>query len=473
MKHGLTLALAKAIRFYYVLMEEICMKKKISLIVAGIMMVSVMFTGCQSKNSSETTAVPTPTPVSKEADTSKETKAETKTDTSEDEKVEFTWMHHLQEVGKQDWIQNSVKEYTAKHPNVTINIENVKADQYTTMLKTKIASGDAPMIFDLDRSNTIEFTNAGHLADVSDIEGLKENFDEQILAQGQVNSSQYGVPLDVNGYGVFYNKDIFQKYGLSIPKTNDELLQVCETLSKNGVTPLGAAFSEAWCLRQFFTAYLDIFSVESNSEWYTQKMALKNNFSNDKAFKDAMSTVYSYKKYWGSDPFSTSWNDVLNKLATGEVAMTINASWTIDGVLGINPEANLGTFAVPVSNDPAQTKIRIKPGNNYCVYKNEDEKKLAVAKDFFAYLCSKESAEYYAVAAHGLTGCNVDVDVIEPINDITAYEGDYRYVQSAVTTFNSAYLTSIEDLTTQFMMEKSFDVNAYAQKLDKAFAAVQ
>jgi raffinose/stachyose/melibiose transport system substrate-binding protein len=37
---------------------------------------------------------------------------------------------------------------------------------------------------------------------------------------------------------IFYNKDIFAKYGLTPPNTWDEFLEINETLKKNGVTPL-------------------------------------------------------------------------------------------------------------------------------------------------------------------------------------------------------------------------------------------
>ncbi|WP_320129423.1 ABC transporter substrate-binding protein [uncultured Sphaerochaeta sp.] len=143
-----------------------------------------------------------------------------------------------------------------KHPNVKINIEMVPNDNFLTMLKTKIASNDAPMIFDLDRINTLEFAKAGNLADVSATEGLKENFSADILSQGKIGSTLYGVPLDVSAYGIFYNKDVFDKYGLQIPTTDSELKKVCETLLANGITPFGASLcrvlvSEALLLRVY------------------------------------------------------------------------------------------------------------------------------------------------------------------------------------------------------------------------------
>ncbi len=388
-------------------------------------------------------------------------------------KTEFTWMHHLEEQGKQDWVNYCVKEYMKKHPDVVINVEMIPNDNFLTMLKTRIASNDAPMIFDIDRINTLEFAKAGHLADVSDIADLKSNFNSDILSQGQVNGVQRGVPLDVSAYGVFYNKDIFDKYNLTVPTTADEFRKVCDTLSAQGIIPLGAPFAESWCQKHFCYAYVYINCVEKNPDWFTQKMSLQKNFSDDNDFKKSIADLVSYKKYWGNDPFSTSWNDVLSGIATGKVAMTINGSWTIAGILSINPKANIRTFAFPVSNDTSRTQMRIEPGNNFCVYNSQDKRMLSAAKDFFSFMCSVESGEFYAKAANGLTGCTVHVDTIPPVKDITNYTGKAVYNMIAISEFNAEYLTTFNDVTQKYLMQKTFNMDNYVKELDASFKAIK
>ncbi|MFR6100663.1 MAG: extracellular solute-binding protein [Longibaculum sp.] len=41
----------------------------------------------------------------------------------------------------------------------------------------------------------------------------------------------------MTGYGFYWNLDLLEQYGLSVPKQKDEFLAVCETLKKNGITP--------------------------------------------------------------------------------------------------------------------------------------------------------------------------------------------------------------------------------------------
>ena len=45
---------------------------------------------------------------------------------------------------------------------------------------------------------------------------------------------------------VWYNKEVFEKYGVKPPKTWDELMQAIETFKKNGVIPIALANKTKW-----------------------------------------------------------------------------------------------------------------------------------------------------------------------------------------------------------------------------------
>ena len=391
-----------------------------------------------------------------------------------DGQIEFTWMHHLQEQGKQAWVKALVDNYETANPNVKINVELLPSDQYNTMLKTRIASGDAPMIFDLGNQLFKEFVSTGYCADVTDMAGM-ENYDAATIAQSSVDGKIYGVCIDKNAYCTFYNKDIFDKYGLEVPKTTTELLAVCKILKDNGITPIAAPFSELWCLRYYDMVLTDVQCCMDNVNWFTEKMTQEVPFSEDQAFKDCAEIFYSFKPYWGEDPFGTTWNDAMNMVASGKAAMTLNGSWAIDGIMSINPEINLGSFAFPTSTEPSGAVMVVKPGSSYCVYNNtENPEILAAAKDFFTYMSSQESAEYFAEYAHGLTGCTIESEVdIQALNDINSYKGDNLYVQANLVVFSPEYQNTLFETLTQYGMKDSFDVDKLCAELDAKYKALQ
>jgi ABC-type glycerol-3-phosphate transport system substrate-binding protein len=64
-----------------------------------------------------------------------------------------------------------------------------------------------------------------------------------------VDGRQYCVPLNAAYWGMFYNKKIFDKYGLKPPATWDDLIKIADTLKKNNVTPFyhtSVLFSFVW-----------------------------------------------------------------------------------------------------------------------------------------------------------------------------------------------------------------------------------
>ena len=367
-----------------------------------------------------------------------------------DKEINFTWLHHLQEEGKKAWVQYCADTYMELHPNVTIDIEMQNTDNYMTVLKTKIASGDAPMIFDLEPTQLTEFQ-----------------------AEGQREGGQYGVPLDANSFNALYNKDIFEELDLEIPTTLSEFEAVCETLLENGITPIATGFSEQWVIRRYSDIYVDIACVSEDPDWFVDKMNLSSSFSDDQKFKDAISMFMSYKKYWDSDAFGTKQTDALNEVASGKAAIVINGTWTIDGLLAINPDLNIGAFALPTSEDPSGAIMEMKPGNSFCVYNSEDEDLLAAAKDFFTFMCSQDSAEYYALNAHSIPGSTIDVETIKPLKDILSYEGDQVYMMSGVTLFSGEYQNIYLETLQKYAMEDTFDVDALCAELDSAFGNIQ
>ena len=53
-------------------------------------------------------------------------------------------------------------------------------------------------------------------------------------------------------YGLFINKDMFDRYELELPETPEEFLECCRVLKENGIeTPVGA---NRWWLECFVIA---------------------------------------------------------------------------------------------------------------------------------------------------------------------------------------------------------------------------
>ncbi|MCI9525579.1 MAG: extracellular solute-binding protein [Lachnospiraceae bacterium] len=99
----------------------------------------------------------------------------------------------------------------------------------------------------------------GELLDLSDLACVK-NLREVVKTANTVNGKLVAVPQEVVAYGLFINKDMFDKYKLELPETPEEFLECCRVFKENGIeTPIGA---NRWWLETFVfaQAFADIYN---------------------------------------------------------------------------------------------------------------------------------------------------------------------------------------------------------------------
>jgi len=68
-----------------------------------------------------------------------------------------------------------------------------------------------------------------------------ENFTEEELSYGTKNGKLNALPIAMNTHTFYYNQDILDSYGLSVPKTWDDLFTVAKVLKPEGKYVLGLA----------------------------------------------------------------------------------------------------------------------------------------------------------------------------------------------------------------------------------------
>ncbi len=99
----------------------------------------------------------------------------------------------------------------------------------------------------------------GQLLDLSGLECVK-NLREVVKAANTVDGKLVGIPQEMVAYGLFINKNMFDRYGLTPPETPEDFLECCEIFQQNGIeTPVGA---NRWWLESFVfaQAYAELYN---------------------------------------------------------------------------------------------------------------------------------------------------------------------------------------------------------------------
>ena len=117
--------------------------------------------------------------------------------------------------------------------------------------KTLVASNSLPDVyFSWTGSWGGNFVRGNRAVDLTKVIGPDTEWGKTLVPAAvqafQYNGKYYGIPLYLDAKFMGYNKAIFAKAGVAVPKSFEELLAACDTLRKSGVTPISLGNKEAW-----------------------------------------------------------------------------------------------------------------------------------------------------------------------------------------------------------------------------------
>ncbi|MFJ8791215.1 extracellular solute-binding protein [Streptomyces sp. NPDC102462] len=152
--------------------------------------------------------------------------------------------------------KEAIKEFEARHPGVTVKFEEKGFEQIQKTAPMVLNSSDAPDLMEYNKGNATAglLSKQGLLSDLT-AQATARGWDKKLSAGVRTTSrydtngvmgsgAWYGVPNYAEYTMVFYNKDLFAKYGIAEPKTFDELTAAMDAFVGKGVTPLANAGAE-------------------------------------------------------------------------------------------------------------------------------------------------------------------------------------------------------------------------------------
>lgn len=353
-----------------------------------VMVVALVLAGCGANNSKNN---PTNQPPAVEPAT---TEAASNTDTStgtEPDPVKIKIFQFKVEIAEQ--LAKLIDEYEAEHPHVTIELDTVGGGaDYGAALRAKFNSNDKPDIF-----NNGGFTDLDlwieHLEDLSDqpwVQNTVEVAKEPMTKDGKL----YGQPLNLEGYGFIYNKDLFAQAGIdTLPTTIVELEEAAIKLQEAGITPFVNGYGEWWVLGNHFVNIP--FAQQADPNTFIEGLNSGSaNIADNEQFSQWVDLFDLTLKYGGRNPLQTDYNTQVTDFATGQAAMTQQGNWTQVAISAANPDINIGFLPMPINNDSgAMDKLPVGVPNNWVVHKNSEVKE--EAKAFLNWLVSSETGQRY------------------------------------------------------------------------------
>lgn len=282
-------------------------------------------------------------------------------------------------------------------------VENVaiQNDNYKERLVVAMSSGECPDMYTSWSGGPMnEYINSGFAQPVDELYeeyGLNDVFMEAATAQASYDGHIYAVPTyNVSLAGIFYNKDIFEEYGLEVPTTLSELEAVCDTLVENGITPFALANATKWTGSMYYQCLVARYA---GLEPFQNAVDGSGSFE-DECFKWAGEKIQEWveKGYFpeGVNSMDEDAGQAKQLIYQESAAMMLTGSWYTGTFSTDSPEfyEKIDWFSFPaVNGSDADTSIQIGTIGDQFVSFNCEGEKLEAAFECAAYYASDEAQQ--------------------------------------------------------------------------------
>jgi multiple sugar transport system substrate-binding protein len=116
--------------------------------------------------------------------------------------------------------QSAIDLFTKAHPNITVKTQYAPFGPYGTKLATQVSGGNAPDLFQIDRSYQSQYAAEGVLADLGKYSSVLQlsGIDPNFLASGKYNNEQIAVPFGQTTQVIVVDTAKLQQLGVAAPQ---------------------------------------------------------------------------------------------------------------------------------------------------------------------------------------------------------------------------------------------------------------
>lgn len=282
--------------------------------------------------------------------------------------------------------QTLFDQYMAENPNVTIEVEALDDESYKTKFKAYASGSDMPDLVNAwgQPSFLDEVIDAGLLAELNADDYADYGFLEGSLDGFSKDGKLYGLARNTDVMAFYYNKALFEEYGVAVPTTYDELLAACDTFKEAGIIPVSMDGSDKWPISIYLHALYQQFDGAAALE--DVKASVDNKDYTDENWKKSLEL---FKQSADAGMFQTGFETTdyatsMNLFTNAQAAMFYMGSWEMSMATNEDiPEeirANIGAFNMPTveGGKGTATDIAAWNGGGHAVTADSDVKEEAI-----------------------------------------------------------------------------------------------
>jgi multiple sugar transport system substrate-binding protein len=288
-----------------------------------------------------------------------------------------------------------INEYQQSHPKVKIEYVQHSPKDYRQRLQSALAREEGPDIFRFHNTwvPMLKRDLAPIPATIMDSATFEANYYPVMRQDLRINNNYSGIPLEIDGLGLFINEEIFERGGKTIPSsvTWDEFRQLaCELTSINEqdqVEISGAALGRTENV-EHWSDILGLMIMQNAGDPKDPAADLVNPAS--KRAQDSIKYFAMFNQK--TTDCSRTWDETLpsstQAFAGGMVAMYFGPSWEVFEIKKIDP--NLRFRVIPVPQLPG---TNLTWASYWVEGINQNSKNQEAAWEFLKYMSEKTTTQ--------------------------------------------------------------------------------
>ena len=312
------------------------------------------------------------------------------------------------------WQDVIIPAFNKQYPNIEVIFAPAAPAEYNGVLNTKLEGGTAgDLITCRPFDASLALYDKGNLASLNDLPGM-ENFSDVAKSAWITDdgSNVFCVPMASVIHGFIYNKDVFDKLGLSEPTTVEEFYKVVDAIKADGTyTALDMGTADQW--ESATMGFQNIGPNYWKGEAGRQGLLKGTEKYTDPQYVAVWEELAKWKDYLADGFQAQAYPDSQNLFTLGKAAIYPTGSWEI-GLFNEQADFNMGAFKPPL---PAGAdKCYISDHTDIALGMNAATKNPEAAKTFLQWMTTPEFAELYSNALPGFfTLSNAKVTLKDPL----------------------------------------------------------
>lgn len=284
-----------------------------------------------------------------------------------------------------DVLMELAQQYEELNPGVKIELIETPYDEVDNKLKNMLAAGSPPAIarvssFAAYENQLVTLTDYAESGDA-----FPDNFYDSLMFE--LDGKMVAAPMDVTANGMIYNKTAFDKAGVSVPTspddvwTWDEYTEAVKTVMEKGGVKYGLVYDRSPF--RFTTMLYQYGGRMLNEDMTASAFNSPENVAAVQKFVDLHNEGVIPTSVWlGSE-------DPNNLFRTGQIATHIGGSWLIN-----NYRTEITDFEWGVTYLPKEVQRSTIPGGKYlCAFQGSGVEEEAVK--FIEWVSQPEQNAYY------------------------------------------------------------------------------